>query len=102
MLRVTGGASGAVKRPRGAPIVDFSAKLDDLPAVKSALSAAIPSLGELMASIHADDIYQYIIEQKNGERIISRICAAIPEYEQAKDHCLVKNKNIVCSFLYLL
>ena len=91
-----------MKRPRGSPISDFTQKSDDPPAIKSALNAHIPSLGELMATSQADDLYQYIIEQKNGERILSRICAAIPEYEQAKDNCMEQIFTMLFIFVFTM
>ena len=86
MLRITGGASGGGnKRPRTLPVTDFSVKPGDPSEVMDALRMTVPSLKAFLELPTAEDAVQYVMEQKNGERIQSRMCAVLAEYEKVKD-----------------
>jgi hypothetical protein len=80
-MRVRGGG----KRAKTASITDFAVKEGDPLIVQSALRMRMPLLAEFVAAAPMGDIYEYVKEQRNGDRIVLRFCSAFVEYDQVQD-----------------
>jgi ubiquitin len=77
--------AGGGKRAKCMAITDFAAREGDPAIVRAALALRFPSLNEFVANYAMDDLYDYIKEQRNGERIIARFCVVFAEYDQVQE-----------------
>jgi ubiquitin len=86
LLRLTGGG----KRAKTAGITNFAIIASDAPPIRAALSVQFMTLPGFIQHVDVHEIYDYIKEQRNGDRIMQRFCQGFAEYEEAEAH--ISNK----------
>ena len=88
MLRITGGASGG-KRPRGPDkIHDYNIQTNDHPEIAAILSVRGQDLKTFMLDMNDtvfEDFHSYALEQKNGDRIMDKVCRDSPHTKTVMD-----------------
>ena len=88
VLRITGGASGAKRKKSEIVAYDFKADPRDCDTVKEVLGAAPLVMKTFMTNID-DNMFAshfgYMKEQKNMDRILSRVVQEMPVYAKIGD-----------------
>ena len=85
-MKVRGGASG--KKAKYERTYDFSVLPADPPTIRIALQFKHPELKAYWDSLSfnkAKELYEFILEQRNSDRVINKICSQIPEWIAVQD-----------------
>ena len=89
VLRIQGGGKRA--RVGGAAgITNFTIEAGDPDAVKDALSLRFQGLADFVRSKDVTSLYDYVIEQKNGDRIVAGFCDVFAEFVRVQDESAKK------------